>query len=130
MDNGFVIPGLNEEWTLLGAKLNEWMCGVAAFVLASATIVTKVSTSMPILLVILFGTATGLGAARRRFPDETKGLRNFCFMLVGAHPPGIPAPSSMQPIWSGTPAAVLTDHHEFVQLGLYEVLAKPDEEEN
>ncbi len=130
MDSGFVIPGLNEEWTLLGAKLNEWICGVAAFLLAGVTIVPKISTSMPLLLIVLFATAMGLGAARRSFPDETKGLRNFCFMLVGAHPPGIPAPSSMQPVWSGTPSAELSEKHEFVQLGLDQIFKTEPEVEN
>lgn len=121
IDNGYVIPGLNEEWTLLGAKLNEWCCGMGAFILAQ-TMIDKPTRWIVPLLLIFIGTAIGLASLRRRFPDEEKGLRNFCFMFLGIQPPGIPAPAAMQPEWSGAPMRDLPATSEFMQLGLGTVL--------
>ncbi|MCB0309842.1 MAG: hypothetical protein KDD42_01325 [Bdellovibrionales bacterium] len=128
MDSGHVIPGLNEEWTLAGAKLNEWICGVGAFMMCQF-LFEKPTRAMPLLIAILVGTALGLAAVRRRFPDEEKGLRNFCFMIAGVQPPGIPAPSALQPLWSGAPLRELPDSYEFMQLGLHQVFSPPSEEE-
>ncbi|MBX7139291.1 MAG: hypothetical protein K1X83_15055 [Oligoflexia bacterium] len=128
MDSGHVIPGLNESWSLLGAKLNEWMCGFGVFILLS-TAFDKPTKVVPLLLLAMVGTTVGLAIIRRRFPDEEKGMRNFCFMLLGIQPPGIPAPSAMQPVWSGCPLRTLPAECDFMQLGLPEVFKSEEEEQ-
>jgi len=119
-DNGNVIPGLNEDWTLLGAKLNEWIAGVTAFFI-SQVFFTKPATAMPLLLLIMLVTTVGLATLRKRFPDEEKGMRNYFCTLIGVPPPGIPLPSSMQPLWSGAPNRQLNPMSEFETLNLGEL---------
>ena len=123
IDNGHVIPGLNESWTLLGAKASEWMSGLVAFMLVY-NLPDKPLRYMPVLLGVFVATAVGMAALRRRFPDEEKGMRNYAAMMIGIQPPGIPAPAYMQPIWSGAPLRALPEESEFMQLGLTEVLEK------
>lgn len=123
VDSGHVIPGLNESWTLLGAKASEWMSGFIAFMLAYSFF-DKPLRYMPFLLGMFVGTAVGLAALRRRFPDEEKGMRNYAAMMIGIQPPGIPAPAYMQPLWSGAPLRSLGEDREFMQLGLPEVVKK------
>lgn len=127
IDNGHVIPGLNESWTLLGAKASEWMCGMVAFMLVY-NIPDKPLRFMPLFLGVFVGTAVAMAAIRKRFPDEEKGMRNYAAMTLGIQPPGIPAPSFMQPIWSGAPLRGLPEQSEFRQLGLMEVLDKMRDE--
>jgi len=112
----------------MGAKLNEWNCGVVAFLMCQGFF-EKPTRAMPILIGIMIGTALGLAALRRRFPDEEKGMRNYCCMLVGIHPPGIPAPAKMQPLWSGAPLRELHPESDFVQLGLQQVLSMTEDEQ-
>ena len=123
VDSGYVIPGLNESWTLLGAKASEWMSGFVAFMLMYS-FPDKPLRYMPVLLAVFVFTAVGLATLRRRFPDEEKGMRNYAAMMIGIQPPGIPAPAYMQPLWSGAPLRSLNENSEFVQLGLPQVIEK------
>lgn len=123
MDNGEVIPGLNEDWTFAGCKLMEWMSGLMVSFLVS-TFFQKPAHVMPLLVLIWIGSALSLGAARRKFPDEERGVRNMCMAACGFEPPGIPAPASLQPRWSGAPLRELSEKTLFAQLHLREVIAK------
>ena len=119
MDNGEVIPGLNEDWTLGGAKLGEWMAGFVMLLVASEVVFTdKMTRSMPALLVVWIGTTFGMAMLRRMYPDEERGLRNQAMVSVGIPPPGIPAPAALKPYWSGFPARELNPNSDIVKLGL------------
>ena len=122
MDNGEVITGLSDEWTLGGAKLTEWIAGFTVFILASEMFFTSVARMMPVLLGIWLTTTYGLATLRRAFPDEERGIRNAALTAVGIEPPGIPAPAILQPYWSGAPVQSLSATSEFVRLGLEEAM--------
>lgn len=102
MDNGEVIPALNEQWTFGGANATEWMSGFVMF-LMSTEMFEKISRSMPMLLVIWLATTFGLSYARRAFPDEERGLRNFLMTIVGIAPQGLPPPAALVPVFSASP---------------------------
>lgn len=55
---------------------------------------------------------------------------NMCMAACGFEPPGIPAPASLQPRWSGAPLRNLSDNKLFVQLHLDAVIAKAQRIEN
>lgn len=122
MDNGEVIPGLNEEWTLCGATIMEWAAGFVAFMIAGETLVTNISTSMPLLMGLWFATTVGLATLRRRFPDEQRGVANLAVVSLGFCPINIPPPACLQPIWSGAPVKKLDEECRFNQLGLMDAL--------
>lgn len=127
-NDSYVIPNLNEDWTLMGAKLNEWSCGIMSFLICSEFF-NKPTRAVPILLLIMIGVTLGLAMLRRRFPDEERGMRNFAFSSIGVPPPGIPAPANMQPVWSGAPLRKLEDNKEFVTLKLQDILDLKREED-
>ena len=129
MDNGGVIPGLNESWTLGGAKLNEWIAGFTMFMVASELFFSSTATSMPQLMIIWVSTTFGMASLRRMYPDEERGLRNSVMTALGIEPPGIPAPAPLQPYWSGAPIQQQKPMSEYVQLGIEEALFKFDEED-
>ena len=129
MDNGEVIVGLNEEWTLGGAKLGEWVGGFMMFIIASELVFTNVGRSMPWLMLIWISTTFGMAVLRRSYPDEERGLRNSAMTAMGFAPPGIPAPSAIQPYWSGAPLRGLKKESNLVVLGLENVLDVPEEQE-
>ena len=116
-----VIVALNERWTLAGATLMEWMSGFIMFILCSE-LTPSVTRSMPILLLIMVGTAFGLAGMRKKFPDEERGVRNWLMSLVGKAPIGIPAPSALQPYWSSAPIRKLKIGAHFDNLNLNEVI--------
>ncbi len=120
-NDSYVIPNLNEDWTLMGAKLNEWSCGLMSFLICSEFF-DKPARAAPVLIGIMVGVTLGLAMLRRRFPDEEKGMRNFAFSSIGIAPPGIPTPANMQPTWSGAPLRALDESKEFVTLKLQEML--------
>lgn len=129
MDNGEVIPGLNDGWTFLGAKLMEWVSGLM-MALMIAQMFGLTSTHAPIFAAAVFGTTFGLRNLRQQFPDEEKGIANMVAANLGFAPPKIPKPAGIQPIWSGAPIKTLSEKKEFVELGLAEALAyKPEEEQ-
>lgn len=126
MDDGYVIPGLNEEWTLGGAKLMEWIAGVCMSLVISEIFFTKMARQMPLLAAILLGTTFGLATLRRQFPDEERGVRNFCMVAMGFCPPDFPAPASLQPIWSASPMRALRPTTNYMQLGLDRLFGAQD----
>ena len=129
MDNGEVIPGLNEDWTFAGAKMLEWMAGMVMLLL-STEFTAKPAKQAPVLVCIMIGTALGLALTRRSFPDEERGMRNACMTALGFCPPGIPAPAMLQPVWSGAPLRGLRKESQFIKLGLENIFApKPDSED-
>lgn len=128
MDDGYVLPGLNEEWTLAGAKLFEWIAGLCTALVFSEIFLSNIARSMPFVGLILLVTTFGLATLRRSFPDEEKGVRNFCLDALGICPPGIPAPASIQPIWSGAPLSNMAEQTNFIQLGLQELFVGSEEE--
>lgn len=132
MDNGEVIPGLDEEWTLGGAKLMEWIAGFCALIMSSELIFGAAKAkAMPLLLLIWIGTTFGLAGLRRQFPDEERGIRNKAMTALGMAPPKLPRPAALQPIWSASPVRRMNQKWTVVQLGLDEALAlsRPIEEE-
>lgn len=128
MDNGEVIPGLNEDWTLGGAKLGEWIAGFMMFIVCSELIFHhNVGRAMPQLMMIWIATTFGMAAMRKGFPDEERGVRNAVMTSVGIEPPDIPAPAALQPYWSGAPLRMIDPKSDFAQLGLDEVLSEDEE---
>lgn len=122
MDNGHVIHGLDEGWTLLGAKLMEWVAGFVALIIGNELFFHKIGQGMPILFAIWVATTMGLASLRRSFPDEERGVRNYFLTLLGFAPPGIPAPQKIQPVWSACPIRQLKEDCAFKQLDLDKVL--------
>jgi hypothetical protein len=127
MDSGDVIPGLNEDWTFAGARPAEWMAGFMTSFLA-ANMVDKPAQWMPILVMIWIGTTLGFALLRKKFPDEERGVRNIAMVTFGFEPPGIPAPSKLQPLWSGAPIKAVKDDCLYAQLGLDELRDRPSQD--
>ncbi|MCB0344398.1 MAG: hypothetical protein KDD66_04750 [Bdellovibrionales bacterium] len=116
-DDGEVLPGLNEPWTFMGANLMEWSVGLVVFLIIGQC-ARSPATAMPLMLTGWILTTTTLASVRRSFPDEEKGTRNACMTALGFPPPGIPAPSALQPIWSAAPMKELKQDCKFAKLGL------------
>lgn len=116
-DDGEVLQGLDEDWTFMGANAMEWACGLVVFVLISL-FADSPARAMPFMLLGWVLTTTTLAAMRRGFPDQERGVRNAVCVACGFPPPGIPAPSAMQPVWSGCPVREVRQGTKFVQLGL------------
>lgn len=127
MDSGDVIPGLNEDWTFAGARPAEWMSGFMTSFLA-ANMVDKPAQWMPFLVMIWIGTTLGLALLRKKFPDEERGVRNIVMVTCGFEPPGIPAPSKLQPLWSGAPIKAVKEDCLYAQLGLDELRDRPSQD--
>jgi hypothetical protein len=127
MDDGHVIPALNEDWSFAGAKLMEWMAGLTTAFLAS-TAVEKPAVWMPFLVLIMIGTTLSLATLRKRFPDEERGVMNLLMTTCGFAPPGIPTPSRLQPRWSGGRIFTLKERALFMQLELDEIIEMAQEE--
>jgi hypothetical protein len=128
MDSGEVIPGLNEDWTFMGAKLMEWMGGLmTAFMVSTAY--DKPAHVMPLLVLVWVGTTLTLALTRKKFPDEERGVRNMVMAACGFEPPGIPAPARLQPLWSGAPLRNLSPRCLYEQLRLDEVLFREKDDD-
>ena len=119
-DNGEVLQGLDEKWTFMGANAMEWACGLVVFLLISL-FADSPARAMPFRLLGWILTTTTLAALRRSFPDQERGVRNAVATACGFPPPGIPAPSSLQPVWSGCPVRSLGESSKLVELGLDEM---------
>ena len=115
-DDGEVLPGLNETWTFLGANVMEWCVGLVVFLMIGGCARTP-SSAMPAMMTGWIVTTTTLAATRRSFPDEERGTRNAVLTACGFPPPGIPAPSSIQPVWSAAPVQELPETSKFIALG-------------
>ncbi len=101
----------------MGANAMEWACGLVVFVLISL-FADSPARAMPFMLLGWILTTTTLAAMRRSFPDQERGVRNAVCVSCGFPPPGIPAPSGMQPVWSGCPMREVSENSKFAQLGL------------
>jgi len=121
MDNGEVIPGLNEPWTFAGATALEWGSGIMMLMISKELLHLNPARNMPILIGLAVGTALLLAQGRRRFPDEQRGVRNFVMISLGLNPPLIPAPAQLQPVWSGCPMRAMRPNREFAELELDKV---------
>lgn len=132
MDSGEEIPGLNEDWTFAGAKLFEWVAGFMALLIASELFVVNAGQSMPLLVAVMVMTTFGLASLRRGFPDEERGVRNLIMLNLGFPPPGVPTPSKLQPLWSGSPLREFDEKSQFKELGLDQVFFRDplDDQEN
>jgi hypothetical protein len=131
MDNGEEIPGLNQDWTFLGAKPLEWLAGFAAFVLCAEVFFKgNLGPSVPILLIISVGTTTSLASLRRRFPDEERGVMNLMLVSLGFKPPNLPTPSALQKYWSGAPLRELDKEKEFMTLNLDQLFENREKKED
>jgi len=130
MDNGTVIPNLDQQWTLAGAKLMEWIAGFAMFIICSELYNGPVTRIMPVLMLIWFGTTLGLATLRRKYPDEERGARNQIMLAFGFAPPGIPTPAAIQPFWSGAPIKALKKDSYFEDLKIAEILPKREEKDS
>ncbi len=128
MDDGYVIPGLNESWTFMGAKLMEWVSGLCGALVFQELFITNVGRSMPLIIMVLVGVPFALSNWRQMYPDEERGIRNQLMTLVGLAPPGIPRPSALQPLWSGLPVQELSETNLFRQLELDKVFNLSKEE--
>ena len=129
MDDGQVIPGLNEGYTLAGAKIMEWTSGMVMAMLSSELLHVRMSTSGPLMIIIALGTTLGLASMRRGFPDEERGLRNACMVALGFEPPGIPAPAQFRSYWSGAPVRSLPEKCYFEELNLESIIGKTAEDD-
>lgn len=118
MDDGYVIPGLNENWTFAGAKPMEWASGLVAMILVNEFFISNMGRSMPILLMVLVLVPMTLATLRQSYPDEERGLRNHLMSIIGIAPPDIAPPSMIQPEWSGLPMRDMPQDKLFMQLGL------------
>lgn len=121
MDNGDVIPCLNEDWTFAGCKLMEWMAGLM-MALMIGTAIEKPANAMPFLVLVMIGTTLVMAMLRKQFPDEERGVRNLIMVSCGFEPIGIPAPAKLQPVWSGAPIRDLSENTLFRQLELHNVI--------
>lgn len=133
MNGGSEIPALNESWTLLGAKITEWISGVTmgflALLICEEFLGIKGAHVMPLLLLISLATTVTLASIRLRFLDEERGIMYSVLDKAGVPPPGIPKPASMQPYWSGARAMWVKDKSNFNQLRLIEVVNFKDGED-
>ena len=126
MDNGEVIQGLNEDWTLAGAKLGEWVAGAVMAMLAQSLIFQQSAARyMPVILAIGAITTFSLSAFRRKFEDEERGIRNYVMVMVGIPPPNLPTPAALQPYWSAAPLRELDATCDLVQLQIDKLLELP-----
>ncbi len=121
MDNGEVINGLNEGWTFIGANLTEWLAGfMMTLFIGSAFGISPVGGT-PIFITTLAGITFGMAALRKQFPDGTRGVANSFMISMGLPPPGIPRPSSIQPLWSGGPIKQVSEKKDYSHLNLDEM---------
>ena len=116
-DDGEVLQGLDENWSFMGANGMEWGCALAVFMLISL-FADSVARAMPFMLIGGIVTAVTLASMRKSFPDQERGVRNAVSTFFGFPPPGIPTPSKLQPLWSGSPMREVPAKTRFVQLGL------------
>jgi hypothetical protein len=124
MDDGYVIPGLNEDYTLAGAKIMEWLSGCTMALVLQELLFTNTARSMPLIIAIVLITTFSMATARRKFPDEERGLRNVVMLAIGVPPPGIPTPAPLQPYWSGGPVREFAEASYFTQLNLGELFTE------
>ena len=128
MDNGEEIPLLNESWTFAGMKLNELMVGFMVMLMIMAISGAKAPSVMPIVFIAGVFSSFSAAALRRQFPDEERGVRNFCMVYMGFAPPGIPTPSTLQPFWSSGRVRTLKESTRYMELGLDEIFVEDEDD--
>ncbi len=116
-DNGEVLQGLDENWSFMGGNAMEWACGLVVFLLISL-FADSPARAMPFMLLGWVMTTTTLATLRRSFPDQERGVKNAVSTACGFPPPGIPAPASLMPYWSGAHTREISSKTRFVELGL------------
>lgn len=111
MDDGQVIPRLNEDWTFFGAKPMEWASGLIFAMLFVELFLPKNNWGryMPLIIIVLVGFPITLARLRQIYPDQERGLRNHVMSILGFTPVDIPPPAKLQPVWSGAPYQELED---------------------
>lgn len=119
-DNGEVLQGLGDSWNFMGANAMEWAAGLVVFLLISL-FAESPARAMPFMLIGWVLTTTQLALLRRSFPDEERGVRNAVMTSCGFPPVGIPRPSILQPVWSGSPIVRLSNKSRFEMLALGEL---------
>jgi hypothetical protein len=119
-DDGEVLGGLEESWTFMGATALEWGCGLTVFIMVSM-FAESAARAMPFMLVGWLATTITMSLMRRSFPDQQRGVVNAISVAFEIAPPGIPAPSRLQPIWSASPIRQVNPNCKFVELGLDKV---------
>ena len=105
----------------MGANAMEWACGLVVFLLISL-FADSPARAMPFMLLGWVLTTVTLAGLRKSFPDEERGVRNAVSTACGFPPPGIPLPSTLQPIWSGAQLREVSKSSKFYQLGLNKML--------
>ncbi|MCC6220689.1 MAG: hypothetical protein IT291_05540 [Deltaproteobacteria bacterium] len=126
-DDGYVLQGLDDNWSFMGANAMEWAVGLVIFLMIGS-FARSPASAMPLMIGGWILTTTTLASTRRNFPDEERGVRNAVMTACGFPPPGIPSPSLLQPVWSGAPMRELPQNCRFVQLGLEELFSDCDRE--
>jgi len=122
-DDGEVLQGLQVNWTFLGANLMEWSAGFMVFILCSLFAEPgRVGVAVPFMVIGWVCTTVALASVRKMFPDEERGMRNALIAFCGFAPMDIPAPSSLQPLWSAAPITELPEEWLFTQIGMGEIL--------
>lgn len=129
MDSGETIQGLNESWEFFGAKVTEWMSGVMLGFIWLGLSPNNFGASMPMFFGFSVFIPYVLSTQRKLFPDEERGIRNNLCAFFGFNPPGIPAPASLQSVWSGCPLKEYDKEKEYVDLGIDEMLKVQDDPE-
>ena len=119
-DGGEVLQGLNDPWTFMGANAMEWACGLMVFLMISL-FADSPAKAMPFMILGFVLTSTTMASLRKSFPDEQRGVRNAICTACGVEPPSIPAPASLQPIWSSSPIKSLPQTCAFRLLSLDEL---------
>lgn len=128
MDNGDVIPNLDAPWDFLSTRIQEWIIGAIVGLIVNELFFTSAASSMPFIFITIVLTAYGLSCARRKFADGSRGFVNYCCVKMGIVPPGIPAPSELQPVWSGAPMRRIKSDTLYMQLGFDEFFLERKEE--
>ncbi len=126
-DDGEVLPGLDDEWTFMGANAMEWSAGLVMFFMISLFAETP-ARAMPFMLAGWVLTTTTLASLRNMFPDQQRGVRNVVMTACGFNPPGIPTPARLQPVWSPSPMRAIPEKCRFKSLGLEQLLPSFEEQ--
>lgn len=127
MDSGEEISGLDQGWTFLGAKIPEWVSGIAVFLLVGEIFFKgSLDSGIPIMFICMVLTTMGMTRIRKMYPDEERGVRNDVMVKMGFPPPGIPSPSYFQPHWSGAPLEKLSPDCDFIKLGFDKIFFGDD----
>ena len=130
MDNGEVIPNLDKPWEFMMARLHEWLAGMILAIICNEIFFTSATSAMPLLFAIMVISTYSFACARLKFADGTKGCVNWCCVKMGIVPQGIPAPSELQPVWSGAPIRRINEKTLYMQLGFDEFFEKKKEEKS